>query len=98
MSFTYNENGFFIESDLYVRGNIMNRELIVQSIYIEQLKTRSAYLEMEIELQKSINELLKIQIEKINLKVEALWYAPNMPGYDETKKEFEKKINSSNNE
>lgn len=67
-----------VDGDLVVRGN----RSIVEKVKIGEISNIAQLLEPH--YQK-----LEDRLTNIEAKLEALWYAPNMPGYIEAKTDFE---------
>ena len=82
----YASSGISTDGNLYVGGEIINSNYI--ELMINNMRLRSDVLLM----QDKINEQEE-QIAEMMKMVKALWYSPDMPGYLESKRSFEKQLN-----
>ena len=75
------EIGVTISGDLYVRGDIVNADLIQLGLDNQKLLMEVDLIYTKLKVVEAHLNLITEQLKNLNIKMNAVWYAPNMPGF-----------------
>lgn len=82
---THSKKDLLVDGDLIINGvltTINTNAVIVEKLTVDEITNLN-------ELLDPYFQKLYKRLDDIEEKLKAVWHAPNMPGYDEAKQEFE---------
>lgn len=90
------ENGIIVDGNITILGEIINTNYL--QLVVSNMKLKTKVINLELENNSISQDLLKAQndIHQLKEMVNALWFAPNMPGYVTANKSFDEIFDKNN--